>query len=158
MTCETARERMLEVDAAELTGEGTGPLARHLEGCPACARMAATLATELADLERAFEAFETADARAAADAALAASRPRPAGSPRSRRWPRWPWVPLAAAAALTAVLVTTRQPPMEVTDPDVAAPTAPRVAVTPPPDRAAAIMETANPDITIVWLYEREGS
>jgi hypothetical protein len=92
-------------------------------------------------------------------AAHAPTGPAPPGS--SRRWPRAAWVPLAAAAALAAVLVFNQDDPFsgptDITSPPE--PTLePRVAVTPPADKGAAIMETENPNITIVWLYEREGT
>ena len=159
MRCEMARERMLEVDPAELVGGGTGELAGHLAACPECAGVAAALVRELAALEDAVEAWAAAgDARAAADAVLAGSRERPpvAGPLRRRAWRVW--VPLAAAAALAAVLLMSREPGVERTGTAVQAAPAPRVAVTPPPDRGAAIMETPNPKITIVWLYEKEES
>ena len=78
-----------------------------------------------------------------------------------RSWLRAAWVPLAAAAALAAVLVFSRDDPFAGAPPGAPPPEPtmePRVSVTPPADRAAAIMETENPDITIVWLYQREGT
>ena len=84
--------------------------------------------------------------------------PVPVPGPGS--WIRRSWIPLAAAAALAAVLVVTGDDPFPVPDPGTQTETrvAPRVAVRPPADRGAAVMETENPNITIVWLYEREGS
>lgn len=116
-----------------------------------------------------------AAADAAADAALAASGDgsdgvvmdvrrgpgRRTGRGRSR-WTRAAWVPLAAAAALAAVLLFGRDHPFSGpgtgTTPPAEPTIEPQVAVTPPADKSVAIMETENPNITIVWLYEREGS
>lgn len=129
-----------------------------------------------------------AAADAAADAALAAirkedgdgvvslegrRRTEPDGDPATReptsgagahrrRWLRAAWVPLAAAAVLATVLVFGRDDPFTAPGTGTARPPEPvlepRIAVTPPADKAAAIMETENPNITIVWLYEREES
>ncbi len=183
MTCETALDRMLEAGPAVLRGEDGGELARHIAGCPRCARVATAILADLEAVDRALADFADArDADAAADAALAAVRrqgdgdvvplrsrpgtttgdasPRHAGGAGSRRaWTRRAWVPLAAAAALAAVLVLRQDEAPFPAGPAPAAPAIePRVSVTPPADRGAAILETENPNITIVWLYEREES
>lgn len=84
--------------------------------------------------------------------------PVPVRPPRS--WIRRAWVPLTAAATLALVLMLPGDDPLPTngSDPTAVAPIDPRVAVTPPADRNAAIMETENPNITIVWLYQREGT
>lgn len=174
MTCDRALERMLEAEPAALRGAGDSELAAHVVRCERCARAAAALLDELETLDVALgdvRGRRTADT--AADAALATMRhearddrapARPdgesharGGRPGWRTWTRGAWVPLAAAAALAAVLLVRGDRP--VMDPVPEGPALePRVSVTPPADRSAAIMETANPDITIIWLYERGGS
>ncbi len=177
MTCDHALERMLEADPVELRPDGETELARHIAACEHCGAIAATLWAELAGLDRALTEYgESADPDAAAVAALAGvprsgSTPAPKRSgPRRRGAGRRPralppvgsprtWIPLAAAAALAAVLLIGRSgPPPPAPDAVIDAGPATRVSVTPPPDRGAAVLETANPSITIVWLYEREGS
>lgn len=175
MTCETALERMLEAGPAALRGEDGGELARHIANCRQCARTAATLLEETGALDRALGDWaQRASPDEAADAALAAVRAAPgdesvpvrpdhshragAGAPR-RTWRRRAWIPLAAAAALAGILFLARDDtPFPVASAPAAPPSEPRVSVTPPPDRSAAIMETENPNITIVWLYQREES
>lgn len=172
MRCDTALDRMLEAEPSELRGVGDGELAAHIAACGRCSRIAATLLDELGALDSALAGFgKRHDADAAADAALAAVRggvgagraPGPPArdgarvGPGWRTWTRGAWVPLAAAAALAAVLLARDDAPVD--GPVRRAPgVEPRVSVTPPEDQGAAILETANPNITIVWLYEREES
>jgi hypothetical protein len=97
-----------------------------------------------------------ADGEAAAGAQLG-----PAASHGNGTWPRWTWAPLAAAAALAALLLARQSDSPQVgTEPGSgteaaaeAARTEARFAVETPPGRNAAVMKTANPDITVVWLY-----
>lgn len=167
MTCEQAMRRILDADRGALDGTGDSGLARHLRSCDRCAAAAAALARELAAVDHALSVHgDAGDPDAAAAAALAASRaPVPvaeaAPRPRDRRFLR-AWVPLAAAAALAALLLVER-PGTDPSDADLppagvllGSTGAPRLAIRPPADRRAAIMETANPNITIVWLYQEE--
>lgn len=177
MRCETALERMLEAEPEALRGEGDGELVRHVAGCARCARIAATLLEATDAVDRALGDWAgAAPADAAADAALAAVRATrtdevvapdsdqgsgavPVRRVPHRTWLRKAWVPLVAAAALAGVLFLARaEPHFPPASGPARTPVEPRVSVTPPPDRSAAIMETGNPNITIVWLYQREGS
>lgn len=105
-------------------------------------------------------------AKAAPDGEVAAGRVGGrAASHEKGIWKRWTWAPLAAAAALAAVLLA-RQPDLLQTGAEPGAWTdaaetmtaetetaQARVAVETPPGRNAAVMKTANPNITVVWLY-----
>ena len=173
-------EDLDEIDAREMT-----ELTVHIRSCGRCAAVARTLRSELRSLDTGLEALAHDPARsagsssgaadaadAAADAALAAvrsdansevvalHRSDDNGAKERPRWARRAWIPLAAAAALTGVLVIGQReqplPPSDATARTEAID--PRVSVVPPADRGAAIMETGNPNITIVWLYEREES
>ena len=174
MRCETALERMLEAGPVELRGEGDTDLAAHIGECGRCARAAETILMELEAIDRALAEYaEGAEgvADAAADAALAASREQAADVvpfrggavrpgevvpvPPRRSWLDRAWIP-AVAAAIAAVLLIPGDDSLRVTP--TAATAEPTLAVRPPPDRGAAIMQTENPNITIVWLYEREGT
>jgi hypothetical protein len=178
VNCRRALDEMLTADPSALRGTPGGDLARHLAGCPRCAAVADALAAETRALEAGLRAFGHAgDPDAAARAALrAVGRGHPSeevgpgpdpetipglgrGSP-ARRWARRSWVPLAAAAVAAWLLVAD---PFETPTPGFDPTAAPRrpeptVAVTPPSGAGAAIWETADPNITIVWLYEKEGS
>lgn len=164
MKCDTVIQRLLEAEPGELRGEGNAPLAGHLTACDRCARIAETLAVELEALDRGLDrvAQGGGDAEAAADRALAAVGAERGSGPFAEpgNWLRSAWVPLAAAAALVGVLLTGRDPaPNDGVAADPAtSPTAARVAVTPPAERGVAVLETGNPKITIIWLYEREES
>jgi hypothetical protein len=75
-------------------------------------------------------------------------------------WKGWMWAPIAAAAALAALLLArpsdfphTGAEPGARTEAAVIETTEARFAVETPPGRNAAVMKTANPDITVVWLY-----
>lgn len=153
MRCEQALERMLVADPGALRGDAAADaeLAAHLAGCRRCRAVAATLTSELAALDAGLEE-------------LASRRELPVGAParhRRRRLPRGTWVPLAAAAALAALLVIGRgggpelERPGSGGEPPWPGSGEPRVAVTVPVDRGAAVMATRNPKITVVWLYER---
>lgn len=167
MTCDAALERMLEAEPAALRGEDGSALAQHIAGCDRCARAARVLLEEARAVDRTLADWAgLGDADAAAEAALRASRLQDAAAPADRSahraprsWGRTAWIPLAAAAALAGVLVLSR---VDTPFPAIQAPRGPglepTVSVAPPTDRAAAIMETENPNITIVWLYDREES
>lgn len=183
MRCETALERMLEADPAELRGDTDTELTRHTAGCRRCNAVAAALLAQAEGVNTAIseyaaavagvtEAARTTAARVAAEAALTAIvaeqekgfRPGRAPAPdraRGHRWIRTAWIPLAAAAALAGVLVLGRSPrPFPDQAPALSEPhpPGPAISVHPPADRGTAILETRNPNITIVWQYEREGS
>lgn len=166
MNCEQALDRMLEAEPAELSGTHDSPLSRHLRACTPCAAVAQTLRAELDAVDGALNVFGRAgDASTAADAALVAARTDP-GPPagaepserrRAVRALRY-WTPLAAAATLATVLFIGRGERDAARMPAAEVRAAPVVGVHPPADRSAAVLHTANPEITIVWLYEREGS
>ena len=165
--CSEFRAMILEAEPPELRAEGDGPLAVHLRGCPDCARAAALVLQETAQLEEYLgdtPAFDV-DAilkRAGFPAGVSETiAPRPAmpreGDPpsfRSFRGQRL-WVPLAAAAAIAALLLMrgSETPRAGVS---VAASTTLHAAaplVEPVAGQDAAIMQTDDPDITVVWLF-----
>ncbi|HEX7051979.1 MAG TPA: hypothetical protein VF188_17355 [Longimicrobiales bacterium] len=160
MNCNDARERLLEAEPAELAGRGESELAAHLRTCARCAGAAARLLEGQALLDARLAAFRP---RASVDQLLerlplAAGRVEAAvagasgrTSPSRRRLRAAAAVPLAAAAVV-AILVFRREPPprpLPVAEPSAG--TVPAVRV--PAGRDAAIFRTANPKITIVWIY-----
>lgn len=163
--CAPFREVMLEADPPELRGEGDGPLARHLRTCPSCARVAALLLEETAHLD----AYLTEAPRPDVDALLrragfsVGAPPAPTSGPRfaSRMW-RFPtrrvWIPVAAAAALTAILLLrapeVHTPAASVGSVATSVPRATPPVVEPAAGQDAAIMQTDDPNITVVWLFK----
>lgn len=154
MTCADALERMLEADPSVLTGgDSADPaLTAHLRECGRCRAVAAALAAELVELDEGIGAMAE-HLTPGTDIG-----PRPVDVPamrRSLRTRRWGWKPVAAAAALAGVLVLGRGGSREPGEPMTPVVDEPRVVVTLPADRGAAVMATTNPRITVVWLYER---
>ncbi|HSW30534.1 MAG TPA: hypothetical protein VLH75_13695 [Longimicrobiales bacterium] len=157
-TCPDIRDLLLEATPAELRGEGEGALPAHLRSCEACRRDAALLLRADDALEATLGEGGTPDVEAilelAARPSVGEALPRRA---RARTWAtvvgRWRWVGLAAAAAVAGVLLVAREggpPPL--------APVA-RSEVPPTVEAAStggvAILETDNPDITVLWFFEQ---
>lgn len=168
MTCDDVRRRLLRCDPAELAGTAGTPLARHLESCEGCRRIAATLLEGERALARALDAAvgganarRAADrAREAADAASGLSRggARAAESggsePGRRPWRRW--VPLAAAAGLALALLLpggrerTGGPPL-TDSPRRPGPSA--FSVESDAEGPVTVLQTRDPDVTVVWFH-----
>lgn len=130
MTCDEARELLLEADLSELRGEGDSPLALHVTSCTACRAAANHLLAQTAALH-------------------AAVQQEPAERRRST-WRRAVPVGLAAAAAVAVLLVPRdqpRNPPLAVARPEQ-----PRSGVN-VVARNAAVLQTRNPKITVVWYF-----
>jgi hypothetical protein len=169
--CTPFRELMLEADPGELRGVGNGALARHLRACDSCARVAALLLEETARLDALLDDAPEVDvagilARAGMSPASTAPEPRIAPPSAAAVAPSAParvgmlfprrriWIPLAAAAALAAVLLL-RSPRLRSPGASVAA--APATAapplVEPAAGQDAAILQTDDPEITVIWLF-----
>lgn len=150
--CAPFRDLLLEAEAAELRGEGESPLARHVRACSSCARAAALVLGETARLDALLSEAPPLDvdallARAGVKSGRAAAPPR--------RFPgRRLWVPAAVAAALAALLlwqaVGVRSPPTPIT---AVAERTTLPLVEPIPGQDVAVMQTDDPDITVVWLF-----
>lgn len=161
--CVDMRERLLEADPAELLGAGDSAVARHVAGCAACTAAAQRILRsqqELADaLSQLVQAPPAAGARVAAvvPAAAAESAVRPARGARRSLLRVMP--PLAAAAVLVLFLLQQRSadelPRLEpVPEPTAYALDMPVVNATDGSD--VAVMQTSNPNITVVWFLKRE--
>jgi predicted anti-sigma-YlaC factor YlaD len=143
MTCQTAREAMLDAELDELRGTGSSELAEHLRGCAACRARAGAIVEGYASL----------------DAGLRALRPAHAGArvtPIGRRRSRYAWLPLPLAAAAVLALLLAR--PASEPLPDVQALArriSPERPVVQPPAGKQAVVMMKN-DVTIVWLYNQE--
>lgn len=149
--CASFRALLLEAEPAELRGEGESPLARHVRACSSCARAAALVLGETARLDALLSEAPPLDvdallARAGVKSGRAAAPPR--------RFLRRLWVPAAVAAALAALLlwqaVGVRTPPTPIT---AVAERTTLPLVEPIPGQDVAVMQTDDPDITVVWLF-----
>lgn len=151
MRCDEVRDELLRCDPGVLAGEGDSPAARHIRGCDECRAVAGALLDGQRGLARTLAAEAAdADVDGAVDRALRATE-----EDGDRRWRRWV-VPLAGAAALV-LAVTMPQgedddgepwPPVDRRDP---APTA--FAVEAAGDRPVTVLQTRDPDVTVVWFH-----
>lgn len=143
MTCQAAREAMLDADLEELRGIGSSELVEHLRECAACRARAGAIIDGYVSLE----------------AGLRALRPAQAGArvtPIGRRRSRYAWLPLPLAAAAVLALLLAR--PASEPLPDVQALArriSPEQPVVQPPAGKQAVVMMKN-DVTIVWLYNQE--
>ena len=147
MSCEQARDAMLDAEPDELRGVGASALAAHVRECARCRAAAATLLGGTAALARALDDGVAARARDVL--------PMPVGARSRRARPALAAaIPLAAAAALAllfvgrGVLVRDRIGPYT---PPVSVPSAP--VVNAHGDGGVAVMNTADPRITVVWNF-----
>jgi hypothetical protein len=138
MKCADARRALLEAELDALEGVGDGPLARHVRECPGCSSVArAILEGEAALSEALRSAAPRVDPQKVLDLAGEAERAVPRrGVQELRTWRRparaLAFLPLAAAAAATGGGL------------DVQA----------PGGNAVAVLQTNNPEITVLWLLD----
>lgn len=153
MNCAAARLRMLEADLEELRAasereDTSSALAAHLSTCAECRGRARRLLVGVRALARVLDRIPPrldADRAVALVSGAAARRPR---------WPGWRILAPVAAAAVIAVVVT--QADRGAVRDDGARMVAARaeaLRVDVPAGRNAAVLETSNPDIIVVWFY-----
>lgn len=152
MTCEEAYEKILEAAPDALMADTDSPLGHHLAACERCGSAAALIRSGTAALGGWLsEATASFDPAAVVDEALG---PRLPGKRTTvRRTLRWT-IPLAAAAMLALLLVRGPAGPGALPgEPFQPRETPSGLALDVPAGRSAAVMDTHNPDITIVWFY-----
>jgi hypothetical protein len=163
MTCDRAREAILEADPSDLRGEGDGNLSLHLRECEACRRRAQAVLAAEDGLAAEMEALVP---RPDLDhVILVGTAPRPGLlefrtgiKGRVGAWTRWarraPFraaFPLAAAAAFAALLLL-REPSLP--GPQYTLPVrSPGLGVEVPPGQNVAVLATNDPNITVLWLF-----
>jgi hypothetical protein len=128
MNCDAARDALLDVD---LPIDDTTDLARHLRECNACGRIVDRLAGDLAVLRAAVQ--------------LRARR-------RRRRLLAAATLSIAAASTIVAFVHARRG--LGETRPAVNAAPAGVVSVQVPPNKMATVLQTKDPNVTIVWLTD----
>lgn len=159
--CAEYRDLILAAEPGELRGEGETALAVHVRRCSSCARAAALVLEETARLHEYLGEVPDfdVDALLARTGQLAPEHERGAPKAPPRVQHRFPgrrlWVPLAAAAALAGLLLVRgfgiRAPATFVAS--SSPPPAPAPVVEPVAGQDAAIMQTDDPEITVVWLF-----
>ena len=157
MTCDEARELLLEAGPDELEGRGGSPLALHLRGCAGCAAAAARIVQATRALDT--HLLTTADEEAV-DAILAglghpgSRRTAPVRDRPDPRWRRAAWGSLAAAAAAVGLLFVARgSAPVNEAAPRLAASVPAPPLVEASSAATVAVIETDNPDITVLWFF-----
>lgn len=155
MNCREARAGILEGDPSTLAGQSADPLALHIQGCPQCRDAAAVVLQGQAALGAALEAsVPDPDLDAALEWATA-GRPGAQeirrGRIRSGRWWKWASLPLAAAAAALVLLFP--GDPSIPGDTDGSARVAEGLELEVPEGTNVAVLETNNPDITVLWFF-----
>ena len=156
MKCTEARLALLEADPATLEGRTQEPLARHILSCADCrARAEAILQGECLLASGLSEEMPLPDP----DRIIAmAQGGDPVVIPFTKRFRRGAWggagaalIPLAAAATLAALFLgrTPSLPGPEF----IPRPVQAGLEVEAPAGRSVAVLETSNPDITVLWLF-----
>jgi len=176
MRCDEVLERILEAEPEELRGKFGSPLGEHIASCTRCGGVARRILEEesalgghlisctpvpaLDDLLERAKVLET-DSRAKDPRGRVWGRGRPSGLGEGseggsrKRWGARRWalaiLPLAAAAATATLFIpSTRTLPG---DPYVPPLTPPGLDLEVPEGRTAAVLETKDPDITVLWLF-----
>lgn len=164
LDCVGAREALLEAELHELQPDAPGTLGRHLAACPRCRDEALRIVQATGELTARLASPPALDVGAILQAAHegaedARHTDRPRRFPLRRRQLLRAGLPLAAAAVLATLLLVGREAgdeplpgPPATPDPPTAV-AIPVAEFTPPPDRNAVVMQTRNPDITVIWLY-----
>jgi hypothetical protein len=155
--CENVRRLILEAEPDELRGIGPGAVATHVRGCTSCARLAGRILDETAALDEylAAEADASAVERVLRRAGIPIARTAPTPARPRRAWVRpSAWVALAAAASVTVLLVARGRIPTPTSRPVALAVAAPPPLVQSSSDRTVAVMQTDNPDITVLWFFQ----
>ena len=149
MTCTEIHDQLLEAAPSELRGEGESAVAQHLRSCPRCRQLAERIVAEESRLQGALAALEP---RQPVDDAVRTAV-RQARQRRRRRWI------VASGLAAAAVAVVALWQGGRSALPPAAPPTAmAQPFVQTSADQNVIVYQTANPDIVVVWLYQRNGS
>ena len=157
MICSEAQAALLEADLPVMRGEGDAPLAVHIRSCSRCRMMASVILDGEAGLARSLasalppldldEILERAkDTKDTEVLSIPPSRPL-----RARWGIAKTLVPLAAAAALTALFLG--RPPSLPGPVYTPATAGVGLEVEVPQGRSIAVLETNNPEITVLWVF-----
>jgi len=155
MPCTEVRELLLEAEPEELRGVGASALAEHLRACRACARIAERILAETRMLDAYLEDAPPPPLpeilRRAGVARASEGAPAVPAKRTVRR--RWLWAPAAAAAAFAALFVALESRGPVTPSVSTTMPAEPPPVVEPASSATVAVMQTDNPDITVLWFF-----
>ncbi len=150
MKCADAVALILEADSVDLRGEGNSPLARHVRACSRCQALAQIVIDEERILAvQMAQVVPSPDLDEILHRSLATISER--RGPRRFRRAGLALVPLAAAAVVAALFLR-GDPPLPgstYSPPDRPA----HFGLELPEGRNAAVLQTDNPDITVLWFF-----
>jgi hypothetical protein len=158
MKCVDARRALLEAELNTLEGVGDEPLARHVRECPGCSSVARTILEGEAAL---CDALKRAAPRLDPQRLLAVAGEEEAAVARRGVQPLRSWkrparalalLPLAAAAAATGLFLG--RPPSLPGPPYAPPASVGGLDVQAPGGSGVAVLQTNNPEITVLWLLD----
>jgi len=155
--CTVCRDALLRADPSELErslgengsmGTSETALGRHIAECSRCHEAARRILTSNRVLREALGHPPRVDAEALV--ARAAFRPVDGAGGAKRPWRRW--AALAAAASLAGVLVV-REMDRPLQEMAIRTVIEPHAAFEVPANQNLAVLQTDNPDITVLWFF-----
>lgn len=153
MTCDFARELMLEADLSDLAGTGQPELAQHLEICVACRARAERILHESRSLADAVSAMRPK--RPLTRAQEQAERVAQVLAAKQRKWRRiGVAAPIAIAAGVGGLLLWGNGNGHQYATPPTTGVS--RIAdfdVEAPPGTSVAVFGTDNPKIVVIWYF-----
>jgi anti-sigma-K factor RskA len=147
--CDTALERLLEADPAELAGQGDSELATHVRECSRCQMVAARLLTGQEALAGALNVLGPPTEVGEALSAVRARRRK-----LLRREQAWRWGPVAAAATVAAAMVLGSLPAGRTVEGEmVQAPAQIEALVEAAPGQNVMVFESSDQSAKVIWFY-----
>ncbi len=150
MNCSEAHTQLLEADLADLRGETTSELSRHLHSCGRCRAAAERILQEEANLADMLVAVQP---RVSAEAASKRAQSEARLRRRRRIW--YGLAPALAAAGFAGILLVTNGVPTPgalAGSVSVAQQELPPIVET-ASGQQVAVFETDNPNIVVVWSF-----
>ena len=149
ISCDSAFERLLEADPADLAGHGDSELAVHVQECVRCQAVGAKL---LGGQEQLAAALTQIVPHTDVDGALSAARV--SRSKAHRRQKLWQWGPIAAAAAIAGVMVLQALGGTPMLEGEIlSAPVTIEPLVEAPAGQNVLVFQTSDQSAKVIWFY-----
>lgn len=140
MSCEQARDLMLEADLDELRGTGDSPLARHVRNCGECAGFANRILESYGKMDNGLVSIHAAQLDIVPI--------------RKRRSLGWMSAPVAAAAVIALLVIARQNDPLPNVNGVARLMFSDAPIVAPRAGQQAMVIQKK--EMTIVWLYQQE--